>query len=118
MGSRARRAAPAPLARGLLRAAATSYAANCALGASVAAGLLDTRGYRWLHHVLYGATTGLTGAAGLALLARRDRAAWTLLPALGPLALLPRTRARTPRHARVGLAPAPCYLLSLWRVGR
>jgi len=106
------------VARILLAAAATSYTANCGLGASVAAGWVDTRGYRWLHHVLYASTTTLTGAAGLALAASRNRAVWTLLPALGPLAALPRTSARTARHARVGLAAAPFYLLTLIRAGR
>jgi hypothetical protein len=106
------------MARVLVTAAAASYAANCALGASVATGLLDTRGYRWLHHALYLATTTLTAAAVLALLARRDRAGWTLLPALAPLAALPRASARTPRHARTGLSAAPFYLLTLHRAWR
>jgi hypothetical protein len=64
----------AAVSRVLVTAAATSYAANCALGASVAAGLLDTRGHRWLHHALYVVTSTLTGAAALTLLVRRDRA--------------------------------------------
>ncbi len=106
------------MARVLVTAATASYAANCALGASVAAGLLDTRGYRWLHHALYLATTTLTAAAVVALLARRDRAAWTLLPAMAPLAALPRASARTPRHARTGLSAAPFYLLTLHRAWR
>jgi hypothetical protein len=106
------------MARVLVTAAATSYAANCALGASVATGLLDTRGYRWLHHALYVATSTLTTAAVVTLLVRRDRAGWTLLPALAPLAALPRTRARTPGHARTGLSAAPFYLLALYRAWR
>jgi hypothetical protein len=111
-------ARPAVPTRGLVTAAATSYAANCALGASVAAGLLDTRGYRWLHHVLYIATAALTGAATLALVARRDAGGWTLLPTLLPLAALPRASARTPRHARLGLSAAPFYLVTLRQVWR
>jgi hypothetical protein len=102
----------------LVTAAATSYAANCALGASVATGLLDTRGYRWLHHALYLATSTLTAGAVVALLARRDPAGWTLLPALAPLAALPRASARTPRHMRTGLSAAPFYLLTLRRAWR
>lgn len=109
---------PAALARALVAAAATSYAANCALGGSVATGVLDTRGYRWLHHALYIATSTLTAAAVVALLARRDRAGWTLLPALVPLAAMPRASARTPRHARVGLSAAPFYVITLYRAGR
>jgi hypothetical protein len=111
----ARRAVPA---RGLVTAAATSYAANCALGASVATGLLDTRRYRWLHHGLYITTSALTGAATLALVSHRDRGSWTLLPTLLPLAVLPRTSARTPGHARLGLSAAPFYLATLLRVWR
>jgi hypothetical protein len=111
-------ARPTRPVRGLVTAAATSYAANCALGASVATGLLDTRGYRWLHHLLYVATSALTGAATLALVARRDPGGWTLLPTLLPLAALPRASARTPRHARLGLTAAPFYLVTLRRVWR
>ena len=102
----------------LVTAAASSYAANCALGASVATGLLDTRGYRWLHHALYVATSTLTAAAVVALLVRRDPAGWTLLPALAPLAALPRASARTPRHARTGLSAAPFYLVTLYQARR
>jgi len=101
------------LGRGLLAAAATSYTANCALGVSVATGLLDTRRQRWVHHALYIATTALTGSATLTLLAARDPAGWRLLPALGPLAVLPRTSARTSRHAGVGLSAAPFFLWGL-----
>jgi hypothetical protein len=106
------------MSRLLVALAAGSYAANCALGASVAAGLLDTRGYRWLHHALYVATSTLTAAAVVTLLARRDPAGWTLLPALAPLAAMPRASARTPRHARTGLSAAPFYLVTLHRTRR
>jgi hypothetical protein len=106
------------MARFLVTAAATSYAANCALGASVATGLLDTRGYRWLHHALYIATSTLTAAAVVALLVRRDPAGWFLLPALAPLAAMPGASARTPRHTRTGLSAAPFYLITLHRARR
>jgi len=104
--------------RVLVTAAAASYAASCALGGSVATGLLDTRGHRWLHRALYVMTSTLTAAAVVALLVRQDRAGWTLLPALAPLAALPRASARTPRHARTGLSAAPFYLLTLYRTWR
>jgi hypothetical protein len=106
------------LGRGLVTAAATSYAANCALGASVATGLLDTQNHRWLHHALYIATSALTGAAAVALAARRDPGTWTLLPTALPLAMLPRVSARTPRHAGLGLSAAPFYLVTLRRAWR
>lgn len=106
------------LARTLVTAATASYAANCALGASVATGLVDTRDHRWWHHALYIATSTLTGAAAVALLARRDRALWALLPTVPVLVAMPRASARTPRHARVGLSAAPFYASSLLRVWR
>ena len=107
-----------PTARVLVTAAAAGYAANVALGTSVAAGWLDTRGYRWLHHVLYLTTGTLTAAATAALLIGRDRGGWTLLPALLPLAALPYAGTRTPRHARLGLSAAPFYLATLRRAWR
>ena len=109
---------PTALTRALVTAAAAGYAANCALGASVATGLVDTRGFRWVHHALYIATSTLTGAATVALLVRRDRALWSLLPTVPVLVAMPRASPRTPRHARVGLSAAPFYLstlLSVWR---
>ena len=50
----------------LLTAAATSYLANCALGVAVATRVLDTSGFRWVHHAVYVATAVLT-AAGTSL---------------------------------------------------
>ena len=52
--------------RTLVTAAAASYTANCALGGSVALGLLDTSNVRWVHHGLYIATSSLTSAASAA----------------------------------------------------
>lgn len=109
---------PMTVTRALVTAAGISYAANCALGASVATGLLDTRDHRWWHHGLYLATSTLTGAATVVLLVRRDRALWSLLPTVPVLVAMPRASARTPRHARVGLSAAPFYLSTLLRVWR
>lgn len=106
------------LARALVTAASASYAANCALGASVATGLVNTRGHRWVHHALYVTTSTLTGAATVALLIHRDGALWPLLPTLPVLAAMPRASARTPRHAQVGLSAAPFYVTTLHRVWR
>lgn len=106
------------LTRALVTAAALSYTANCALGASVATGLVNTRGHRWVHHALYVVTSTLTGGALLTLLLRRDHTAWPLLPTVPVLAMMPRASARTPRHARVGLSAAPFYLLTLRRAWR
>lgn len=106
------------LSRVLVTAASASYAANCALGASVATGLLNTRGQRWVHHALYVVTSTLTGAAAVGLLVRGDRALWALLPTVPVLVAMPRASARTPLHARVGLGAAPFYLLTLLRAWR
>ena len=64
----------------LLVAAAGGYLLNCALGAAVAARVLDTSGVRWVHHGLYVTTATLTAAAGLDLARRRSGAFWRLLP--------------------------------------
>ena len=106
------------LSRVLVTAATASYAANCALGASVATGRVNTRGHRWVHHALYIVTSTLTGTAAVALVARRDRALWVLLPTVPVLVAMPRANARTPRHAQVGLSAAPFYLLTLLRAWR
>ena len=47
----------------MFTAATVSYAANCALGASVALRLIDTRNVRWVHHALYIATFALAAGA-------------------------------------------------------
>ena len=107
--------------RPLYTATALSYAANCALGAAVAARLIDTRGFRWLHHALYiatctaGAAAVLGGWWGRARPANR-RAALTLMPAAVPLAAIARMDARSPRHPLVALAAGPFIGSSRTRV--
>ncbi|WP_101847591.1 hypothetical protein [Zhihengliuella sp. ISTPL4] len=104
-------------ASGAFAAAATAYAANCALGAAVAARLIDTRRFRWVHHALYiltCATTGLAVVAGLAAGAPRGRrAARALLPAAIPLAAIPYAGTHTRRHPLVALTAAPFVLAGL-----
>ncbi|WP_432497369.1 hypothetical protein [Kineococcus gypseus] len=97
------------MSRSLLTAAVASYAANCALGAAVAAGRLDTSGARWVHHAVYVSTATLTAAAGVQLALGRDRALWRLLPVAAPLAAIPRVSARTRGHVLLALAAAPAY---------
>ncbi len=98
----------------LFVAATASYAANCALGASVALGIVDTRRFRWVHHGLYIATCVLAAAAAAsALLDRREaRAAIALLPAAVPLTLIPRISARTRAHPLLALTAAPFFVAS------
>ncbi|GLK17538.1 MULTISPECIES: hypothetical protein [Herbiconiux] len=109
----------------LFVAATTSYAVNCALGASVAAGVVDTRRFRWVHHALYIATCTLAGAAaasavlpalrpaGPAAAAAARHAALALAPAAVPLVVIPRVSARTARHPLVALTAAPFLVAGL-----
>ena len=101
------------VSRSLLTAAVASYAVNCALGAAVAARRLDTSGARWVHHAVYVSTAALTTAAGVQLAVGGDRALWRLLPAAGPLLVIPRVSARTRGHVLLALAAAPAYAAAL-----
>lgn len=107
----------------LFAAAALSYAANCALGAAVAAKLVDTSRFRWLHHALY-ITTCATVAAATSAFWWGDpqrpsrRAALALLPAAVPLAAIAYVPTRSRRHPLVALATAPFIVASLIRSRR
>ncbi|WP_244632342.1 hypothetical protein [Microbacterium sp. Se63.02b] len=77
------------VASSLFTAAAVAYGANCTLGASVAARLIDTSRFRWLHHALYIVTCTAVAAAvavGWSAGPRSSgrRAAVALLPAAAP----------------------------------
>jgi len=112
--ARRRRTTAAPV----FAAAAATYAANCTLGAAVAAELVDTSGFRWLHHALYVATC-LTVASALSAVRwgapqrTSRRAALLLVPAVIPLAAIPYVGTRTRRHPLVALAAAPFIAASL-----
>jgi hypothetical protein len=99
--------------RAVFAAAGASYVASCAVGTSVATGVLDLRGARWVHHALYIATSALAGVAVSSLFWSRSRAGWMLLPAAVPLAALARLGPRFPRHPLVGLAAAPFFIAGL-----
>ena len=103
---------------GLFIAAATAYAVNVALGASVALRLIDTRRFRWLHHALYIATCATSVSALVAGWSRGActagrRAALALLPAAVPLAAIPYLGTHTRRHPLVALAAAPFIVAGL-----
>lgn len=94
--------------------AAGCYAANVALGLSVAAGLVNTAGVRWVHHALFIATATTTGAALAVAAARGDRSALALLPAAGALVMLQRRGSRPlARHTRTAMLAAPSYAAAL-----
>jgi hypothetical protein len=110
---------------GLVVASAGGYALNATLGTLVAARVVDTSRFRWLHHALYVSTCVLTAAALAALLtagdaphrtARARRTAWVLAPVVAPLAAVPFVSARSPRHPLVALAAAPFFAAALVRV--
>ena len=114
MSHRRERTAAAPM----FVAAATAYGANVALGTAVAARLIDTRGFRWVHHALYIATCVTTLTAVSAALWARPRpasrlSAASLAPALAPLAAIPYLGTHTRRHPLVALAAAPFYVAGL-----
>ena len=103
-----------PGTRALVLAASASYLTGCALGASVATGLIDTRRARWVHHALFASTVGLT-AAGAANGLRRPSAASALLAvAVAPLSRIAAVGAGDRgRHTRIALVPAPLYAASV-----
>ncbi|WP_372468212.1 hypothetical protein ACCO44_02630 [Microbacterium maritypicum] len=102
----------------LFLVATTAYAANCALGASVAARLIDTSRFRWLHHALYIVTCATVAAATVVGWSQGPRtsgrrAALALLPAAGPLAAIPYLGSHGRRHPLVALAAAPFIVAGL-----
>lgn len=94
-------------ARPLVVASVVAYGANCALGAAVATGVVDTSRDRRVHHALYIATTTLTIAAVIEGLVRRSARTAVLAPALLPLAVLPFVGRE--RHVGTAAAAAPWY---------
>ncbi|MDR5699686.1 hypothetical protein [Agromyces aerolatus] len=102
----------------LFAAAAAAYAANCALGASVALRIVDTRDVRWVHHAMYVATASLTALAVTSALWGRPRrasrrGAAALLPAAVPLAAIPYAGTHTRRHPVVALTAAPFFVAGI-----
>jgi len=109
---------PGAAAAPLFVAAAAAYGANCALGASVAARLIDTSRFRWVHHALYIVTCVTAGSAVVAGLSQGPRssdrrAAVALLPAAVPLAAIPYAGTHGRRHPLVALTAAPFFVAGL-----
>jgi len=104
----------------MFTAATVSYAANCALGASVALRLVDTRNVRWVHHALYIATFSLAvGAMSSAVWGSPRGASRAAAALLAPAAVseCPRTGSASAarRHPLVALTAAPFFLAALVR---
>lgn len=114
MARRRRRTDAAPL----FVAATVAYAANAALGTAVAARLIDTQNFRWVHHALYIATCVTTALAASAFLWGSPkrvsrRAALALVPAAAPLAAIPYLGTHTRRHPLIALTAAPFIVAGL-----
>ena len=91
-------------------AASASYLANCALGASVATGVVSTRKVRWVHHALFVVTASLTAASAVAAIRDREpKSAALLLGALGILATVPFVDTHTWRHGVTAATAAPFF---------
>jgi hypothetical protein len=102
-----------PKGRDVIFYAATGlFVANFALGLLVQFGIVDTKPFRWFHHVLFFA---VCASAALAVAEGFWRGApyrWTLLPVLALYAVLPRVRAGTAGHAALA-----CGALVLYAAG-
>jgi len=114
MAPRRRRTDAAPL----FAVAAGAYAANVALGSVVAARLVDTSSFRWVHHAIYIATCVASAAAFSAIVwgtpkHASGRAALVLAPAAVPLAAIPYLGTHSRRHPLVALAAAPFIVAGL-----
>jgi len=106
------------VALALITAAAVSYASNAAFGTAVAVGAIDNGRIRWVHHALYVATSSLTAVALAASAIERRAAGLALLPAVGPLIVLPYAGGQLRRHAAVAGSAAPAFATALvlaWR---
>ena len=93
-----------------------TYVLNACFGVSVRSGLVDSSGFRWVHHALYVVTFGLALVAASSLWWSRNEAGWYLIPALVALAALPyvgSARRHPCRHVCAALVPMPFYILSL-----
>jgi hypothetical protein len=75
------------------------FLANFALGILVQFRVVDTKPFRWLHHLLFFVAFGSAAvAAGVGFL-QGEPYRWVLLPVLLLFVLLPRVRAGTAGHA-------------------
>ena len=98
--------------------AAVSYAANCALGLTVASGRVRTGRAHWVHHALYINTAASTTVATAALVTERGVRGAVIAPALVPLAAIPYAGTHGPRHPALAASIAPFIVAGLivaWR---
>lgn len=115
--ARKARAEQGVVTRGFVTAAVAGFAANVAFGSAVAAGLIDNRRIRWVHHALYIVTSTLTGVALAAGAVERRPEALALAPAVVPLTLLPRAGRGRPHIVLAAGAAAP-FIIALFMCWR
>lgn len=101
------------MATGLVYAATVLLLANVALGVSVATGVLDTGGFRWIHHAVFFAVAASTAAAAVVGLVHRSAYVVALVPALVVYAVLPRFAGGSPRHTALAVVAVACQAAAL-----
>lgn len=96
--------------------ASGTYVLNACFGVSVRMRLVDSGGFRWIHHGLYVVTFAAALLAAGSAWWSHNPAGWYLIPALIALAALPHVgsaRRHPHRHICAALVPLPFYILSL-----
>lgn len=93
--------------RRLAIAAFAVYATTASMGVGLATGAWRNERHRWVHHVGFIGATTLVAATVVVGLVDAPRRAGRILPALLPLAALPRVPTRSRRHPLVALTAAP-----------
>ncbi len=99
------------IATSIFFAAATIFLLNFALGLLVQFRVVDTKPFRWLHHVLFFAVFVSAAAAALAGFLSGAPFRWTLIPVLALFVILPYVRAGTSGHAALACAALTFYAM-------
>ncbi len=91
------------------------YVGTAALGTSAQIGLINTRPFRWLHHVLFAAVW----VSLIAALIANWPHGWSvaLIGVMISMAILPRFRAGTRPHCVSAVVGLGCYLCALMWFG-
>ena len=96
-------------------AATILFILNFVLGILVQLRIVDTKPFRWLHHVLFFAVFVSTAAAVLAGFLSGTPYRWSLLAVLAIFAVLPRVRAGTIGHATLACGALLFYAAGVWQ---
>lgn len=93
--------------------AAILFLMNFALGLLVQLRIVDTKPFRWLHHVLFFAVFVSVAVAALAGFLAGAPYRWALLPVLALFAVLPYVRAGTAGHAALACGALVFYVAGM-----